>query len=78
MSSAAIRIGFSATPFKWDKKKIDQVHKYNVKGYFGVNSKQMLENCLPQSTFKIGTSWRAATVLSIRLNIPILRLGELF
>lgn len=35
MSSAAIRIGFSATPFKWDKKKIDQVHKFTVKGYFG-------------------------------------------
>ena len=35
MSSAAIRIGFSATPFKWIKKKIDQVHKFNVKGYFG-------------------------------------------
>jgi len=35
MSNAAIRIGFSATPFKWDKKKIDQVHKYSVKGYFG-------------------------------------------
>ena len=35
MTNAAIRIGFSATPFKWDKKKIDQVHKYSVKGYFG-------------------------------------------
>lgn len=35
MTNAGTRIGFSATPFKWDKKKIDQVHKYNVKGYFG-------------------------------------------
>lgn len=35
MEKASIRIGFSATPFKWHKKKINQVHKYNVKGYFG-------------------------------------------
>jgi len=35
MKSAAIRIGFSATPFKWNKKKIDLCHKYSVKGHFG-------------------------------------------
>ena len=35
MTSAAIRIGFSATPFKYNKTKIDQVHKYSVKGHFG-------------------------------------------
>lgn len=35
MKEAVVRIGFSATPFKWDKKKIDQVHKYTVKGQFG-------------------------------------------
>lgn len=35
MKSALVRIGFSATPFKWDKKKIDEVHKWSVKGHFG-------------------------------------------
>lgn len=35
MLSAYIRIGFSATPFKWHKKNIDEVHKYTVKGHFG-------------------------------------------
>jgi superfamily II DNA or RNA helicase len=35
MTNAAIRIGFSATPFKWHDKKIDNVHKYSVKGHFG-------------------------------------------
>lgn len=35
MKNASIRIGFSATPFKWNKKKVDNVHKYNTKGHFG-------------------------------------------
>jgi superfamily II DNA or RNA helicase len=35
MKSACIRIGFSATPFKWKGKKINDVHKWNVKGHFG-------------------------------------------
>lgn len=35
MKSASVRIGISATAFKWDKKKIDDVHKWNLKGYFG-------------------------------------------
>ena len=35
MKSCAIRIGISATAYKWDKKKIDQVHKWNLKGHFG-------------------------------------------
>lgn len=35
MTNAAVRIGFSATPFKWFKKKINDVHKYSVKGHFG-------------------------------------------
>lgn len=35
MKSAAIRIGISATPFKYDKKKIDECHKWTVKSYFG-------------------------------------------
>jgi superfamily II DNA or RNA helicase len=35
MSRAYIRVGFSATPFKWNKKKIDDVHKWTVKGNFG-------------------------------------------
>lgn len=35
MTNAAIRIGFSATPFKWNKKTVDKVHKYTVKGHFG-------------------------------------------
>ena len=35
MKSCTVRIGFSATPFKWNKKKIDEVHKHTVKGNFG-------------------------------------------
>lgn len=35
MKSCCVRIGFSATAFKWDKKKIDDVHKWSVKGHFG-------------------------------------------
>ena len=35
MTNASTRIGFSATPFKWNKKKIDECHKYLVKGHFG-------------------------------------------
>lgn len=35
MTEAHIRIGFSATPFRWNKKVIDNVHKYTVKGFFG-------------------------------------------
>lgn len=35
MTNAGVRIGFSATPFRWNKKKIDEVHKWTVKGFFG-------------------------------------------
>ncbi len=35
MKSCCVRLGFSATPFKWNKKKIDEVHKWKVKGHFG-------------------------------------------
>lgn len=35
MSNAGIRIGFSATPFRWNKKQIDECHKWTVKGFFG-------------------------------------------
>ena len=35
MKSACVRIGISATAFKWDKKKIDNVHKWHLKGHFG-------------------------------------------
>jgi superfamily II DNA or RNA helicase len=35
MKSACVRIGISATAFKWDKKKIDNVHKWHLKGNFG-------------------------------------------
>lgn len=35
MKKSCVRIGFSATPFKWNKKKIDDVHKWRVKGCFG-------------------------------------------
>lgn len=35
MIRAAVRIGFSATPFRYDKKKIDKVHQLTVKGHFG-------------------------------------------
>lgn len=35
MVNATVRIGFSATPFKYNKKKIDKVEKLKVKGHFG-------------------------------------------
>lgn len=35
MINAGIRIGISATPFKYHEKKINEVHKYEVKGCFG-------------------------------------------
>lgn len=35
MTSADIRVGFSATPKKYDKKKIDRVEELKVKGHFG-------------------------------------------
>ena len=35
MKSCCVRLGFSDTPFKWNKKKIDEVHKWKVKGHFG-------------------------------------------
>lgn len=35
MKGTVVRIGFSATSMKWDKKKIDDVHKWNIKGFFG-------------------------------------------
>jgi superfamily II DNA or RNA helicase len=35
MTGAGVRIGFSATPFKWHKKQVDNVHKWTVKSYFG-------------------------------------------
>jgi superfamily II DNA or RNA helicase len=35
MSEACVRIGISATAFKWDKKKIDNIHKWYVKSHFG-------------------------------------------
>ncbi len=35
MVSADIRVGFSATPKKYDKKKIDRVEELKVKGHFG-------------------------------------------
>lgn len=35
MKACQIRLGISATPFKYDKKKIDQVHKWSLKGHFG-------------------------------------------
>ena len=35
MLNAGIRIGFSATPFRYHKKKIDKEHKLLVKGHFG-------------------------------------------
>lgn len=35
MSKAIYRVGISATPFKYDKKKIDECHKWLVKGHFG-------------------------------------------
>jgi superfamily II DNA or RNA helicase len=35
MSKAAVRIGISATPFRYDKKKIDECHKWLIKSHFG-------------------------------------------
>lgn len=35
MKSASVRIGFSATAFRYEKKKIDDIHKWHVKGFFG-------------------------------------------
>lgn len=35
MNKAIYRIGISATPFKYNKKKIDDCHKWLVKGHFG-------------------------------------------
>ena len=35
MKQCYIRVGFSATPFRYNKKQIDKVHKYTVKGHFG-------------------------------------------
>lgn len=35
MKNACVRIGISATAFKYDKKKIDEVHKWSLKGHFG-------------------------------------------
>ena len=35
MKNASVRLGFSATPFKPNKKKVDEVHKWNTKGFFG-------------------------------------------
>lgn len=35
MKSASVRIGISATAFKWDNKKIEEVQKWSVKGHFG-------------------------------------------
>jgi superfamily II DNA or RNA helicase len=35
MTSACVRIGFSATAFRWDKKKTDNVHKWSAKGHYG-------------------------------------------
>lgn len=35
MHRAYVRVGFSATPFRYNKKKIDEEHKLTVKGHFG-------------------------------------------
>jgi superfamily II DNA or RNA helicase len=35
MKNAIYRLGISATPFKYNKKKIDECHKWTVKGHFG-------------------------------------------
>lgn len=35
MDKAIYRIGISATPFKYNKKKVDDCHKWLVKGHFG-------------------------------------------
>jgi superfamily II DNA or RNA helicase len=35
MNKAIYRIGISATPFKYNKKKVDDCHKWLVKGHFG-------------------------------------------
>lgn len=35
MKNASVRIGISATAFKWDNKKIEEIQKWSVKGHFG-------------------------------------------
>jgi hypothetical protein len=35
MVNAIYRVGISATPFKYNKKKIDDCHKWLIKGHFG-------------------------------------------
>lgn len=35
MDRAVVRIGFSATPYRYNDKKIDEDHKLTVKGHFG-------------------------------------------
>jgi superfamily II DNA or RNA helicase len=35
MKKCAVRVGISATAYKWWKKKIDDCHKWQVKGHFG-------------------------------------------
>jgi superfamily II DNA or RNA helicase len=35
MKKCGVRVGISATTFKWDNKKIDQTQKWSVKGNFG-------------------------------------------
>lgn len=35
MVNANVRIGFSATAFRWWKEKIEEVHKWTVKSHFG-------------------------------------------
>lgn len=39
MKAATIRIGISATAYKWDKKKINDCHKWLIKGHFGCTFK---------------------------------------
>jgi len=35
MDRAIVRLGFSATPYRYNNKKIDDEHKFMVKGHFG-------------------------------------------
>lgn len=35
MANCCVRIGISATPQKWEKKKISECHKWTLKGHFG-------------------------------------------
>lgn len=35
MTNAYIRLGFSATPFRWQKSSVNKVQKYLIKGLFG-------------------------------------------